>query len=171
MMAVYEHFPELKIHQKEFFTSALSNKKLQQRLMQVFRNVNGKTFTFEEIGNPTVPGCTVIFELGIADAKSFSYLDEEETKKVLTALKKKAFRVMDFFCAIRYYKDYPSNKKPLKFDYYMVRFIFDEENMLEIQIFHERGPRYIPPKALVTFLLDRVNETSTKAILKEAEVL
>ena len=171
MMAAYEHFPELKIHQKEFFTSALSNKKLQQRLMQVFRNVNGKTFTFEEIGNPTVPGCTVIFELGIADAKSFSYIDEEETRKVLTALKKEPFRMMDFFCAIRYYKDYASNKKPLKFDYYMARFIFAEENMLEIQIFHERGPRYIPPKALVTFLLERINEKSAKVILKKAEGL
>ena len=171
MMAVYDHFPELKIHRKEFFTSAFPNKKLQQRLMQVFRNVNGKTFTFEEIGNPTVPGCTVIFELGIADVKSFSYIDEEEIKKVLTALKKEAFRVMDFFCAIRYYKDYSSQKKPLKFDYYMARFIFAEENMLETQIFHERGPRYIPPKALVTFLLDRINETSAKVILKKAEGL
>src|SRR4030067_2408535 len=139
--------------------------------MQLFRNVNCKTFTFEEIGNPTVPGCTVIFELGIADAMSVSFIDEEETKKVLTALKKEAFRVMDFFCIIRYYKNYSSNKKPLKFDYYMVRFIFAEENMLEIQIFHERGPRYIPPKALITFLLDRVNETSPRGILKEADVV
>jgi hypothetical protein len=171
MMAVYEHFPELKIHRKEFFTSSFPNKKFQERLMQVFRNVNGKTFTFEEIGNPTVPGCTVIFELGIADAKGFSYVDEEEIKKVLTALKKEPFKMMDFFCVIRYYKDYASSRKPLKFDYYMARFIFAEENMLEIQIFHERGPRYVPPKALTTFLSDRINETSPKAILKEAKGL
>ena len=169
MTAVYENFPELKIHLKEGFTSALWSKKLQQRIMQVFSGINCKTFTFEEIGNPTVPGCTVIFELGIADSKNFSYIDEEETKKVLTALKKEVFRVMDFFCVIRYYKDFAANKKPLKFDYYMARLVFPEENLLEIQIFHERGPRYVPPRALVTFLLDRINETSARAILKEAE--
>ena len=170
MMAAYEGFPKLSIHLKKTFTSAIPNKKLQQRLMQVFRDVNCKTFTFEEIGNPTVPGCTVIFELGIADIQSFNFIDADEAKKVSAALKKEPFRIMDFLCVIRYYKDYTSNRKPLKFDYYMARFVFPEEEILELQIFHERGPRYIPPKALATFLLDRINETSTRTILKEAEV-
>ena len=116
-MAVYERFPELNIHQKKIFASTLPTKKLQQRMIQVFHNVNCKTFTFEEIGYPTVPGCTVIFELGIADAKSFTFIDEEEAKKLLTALKKESFRMMDFFCVIRYYKDYKSNKKPLKLSF------------------------------------------------------
>lgn len=169
MLAVYERFPELRIHQKDLFTSALANKKLQQKLIQVFRSINCRTFTFEEIANPTVPDCAVIFELGIADANNFSFIDEEETKKVLTALKKGAFKVMDFFCVIRYYKEYASKKKPLKFDYYMVRFVFPEENMLELQIFHERGPRYIPPEALVAFLLNSINERIARKILRKIE--
>lgn len=169
MSAIYEHFPELKIHLKEEFTSALPSKKLQQRIIQVFGSVNCKKFTFEEIGNPTVPGCTVIFELGIADAKGFSYIDEEEKKRILTMLKKEAFRMMDFFCAIRYYKEFAANKKPLKFDYYMTRLLFPEENLLEIQIFHERGPRHVPPKALVAFLLNQINDASERAVLREAK--
>jgi hypothetical protein len=169
MDAIFENFPELRIHQKELFTFALNNKKLQKKLIQAFHNINCKNFTFEEITNPTVPGCTVIFELGIADTKNFTFIDEEETKKMLAVLNKETMRVMDFFCVIRYYREYTSNKKPLKFDYYMTRFNFPEERMLEMQIFHERGPRYIPPKALVTFLSGAINGSSGRKIIKKIE--
>lgn len=169
MNAVFDHFPELKIHRKELFTLSNSNRKIQQKIIRVFHRVNCKTFTFEEIGNPTVPGATVIFELGIADAKSFSFIDQEEEKKVLNALRSETFRVMDFFCSIRYYKNYESIKKPLKFDYYMLRFIFPQEKFLEVQIFHERGPRYITPDALIVFLSASINEKITRKILKRTE--
>jgi hypothetical protein len=127
--------------------------------------VNCRTFTFEDVGNPTIPGCTVIFEVGIADSNSFTFIDEDEMKKVLTILKQEPFGVMDFFCAIRYYKDYASNKKPLKFDYYIIRFVFSE-SIVELQVFHERGPRYFSPKDIVVFLMDRINETSARKVLK-----
>jgi hypothetical protein len=170
MIALYDHFPEQSIHEKENFTFALSNKKLQQKLMQVLKNVNCRAFTFEDIGNPTIPGCTVIFEVGIADSNSFTFIDEDEAKRVLTVLRNEAFRVMDFFCAIRYYKDYTSSKKPLRFDYYMLRFVFAEKSWLEIQVFHERGPRYISPKDLTAFLLKKINETSARGTLKQVEL-
>jgi hypothetical protein len=125
-------------------------------------------FTFEDVGNPTIPGCTVIFEVGIADSNSFTFIDEDEMKKVLTILKQEPFGVMDFFCAIRYYKDYASNKKPLKFDYYIIRFVFSE-SIVELQVFHERGPRYFSPKDIVVFLMDRINETSARKVLKRTE--
>jgi hypothetical protein len=166
MSATYEGFPKQSIHAKETFTSALSQGKLQQRIIQVLRNVNSKTFTFEDFGNPSIPGCTVIFEAGIADANSFTSIGEDEAKKVLAALKQEPFGVMDFFCAIRYYKDYTSRKKPLKFDYYITRFIFGE-GLVELQVFHERGPRYASPKDMITFLTDRINETSARKILKK----
>ena len=168
MIACYENFPELSIHEKTTFTFTLSNKKLQQRLMQVFLALNQKTFTFEEIGTPTIPGCTIIFEVGIADSNSFTSIGENEVKRVLTALRKEPFAMMDFFCAIRYYKDYATRKKPLRFDYYITRFVFSE-NMVELQVFHERGPRYFSPKDIVTFLTDRINDNSAKKILKKIE--
>ena len=166
MSATYEGFPELSIHAKETFTSALSQGKLQLRIMRILRNVNSRTFTFEDFGSPAVPGCTVIFEVGIADSGSFTSIDEGEEKKVLTALKLEPFGVMDFFFAIRYYKDYASSKKPLKFDYYITRFVFSE-GMVEFQVFHERGPRYFSPKDMVTFLMGRINEASARRILKK----
>jgi hypothetical protein len=106
--------------------------------------------------------------VGIADSNSFTFIDEDEMKKVLTILKQEPFGVMDFFCAIRYYKDYASNKKPLKFDYYIIRFVFSE-SIVELQVFHERGPRYFSPKDIVVFLMDRINETSARKVLKRTE--
>jgi len=165
MLGLYENFPE-NIHRIENFTSLLSSKKLQQRLIQVLHEINCKTFRFEEIAYPTVPECTIIFEVGIAEAKNFNYIDEEEIKRVLTALRRATFQTMDFFCAVRYYKG--AAKAPLKFDYYLMRFVFGKDSV-EIQVFHERGPRYISPEDIVTFLVNMVNEASARKFLKKIE--
>ena len=167
MLGFYENFPA-NIHRIENFTSLLSTKKLQQRLIQVLHEINRKTFSFEEVTCPTVPECTIIFEAGLAEAKSFNYIDEEETKRVLTALRKATFQTMDFFCAVRYYKDTAEKKAPLKFDYYMLRVVFVRDSV-EIQVFHERGPRYISPQDVVTFLVNEINKTSARRILKMVE--
>jgi hypothetical protein len=165
MLGRYENFPE-NIHRIENFTSSISSKKLQQRLIQVLHEINRKTFSFEEIANPSVPECAIIFEVGIADAKSFNYLDEEETNKVLNALKKEPFRVIDLFCAVRYYKTKTGKRTPLKFDYYLMHIGFSKDSV-EMRVFHERGPRYISPEDIVTFLVNRINEASARNILKK----
>jgi hypothetical protein len=167
MLGFYENFP-VNIHIIENFSTTFSNKSLQQRLIQVLQEINRRTFSFEEIAYPTVPECTIIFEVGLAEAKSFNYIDEEEAKKALSALRKTPFRTMDLFCAVRYYKGTADKKKPLKFDYYMLRAIFGK-NAVEIQVFHERGPRYISPEDIVTFLVNMINETSARKILKKIE--
>ena len=167
MLGRYENFPE-NIHRIENFTSSISSKKLQQRLIQVLHEINRKTFSFEEIAYPSVPECAIIFEVGIADAKSFNYIDEEETNKVLNALKKEPLRVIDLFCAVRYYKTKTEKRTPLKFDYYLMRTAFSKGSV-EIKVFHERGPRYISPEDLVAFLVNKINEASARKILKKVE--
>jgi hypothetical protein len=167
MLGSYDNFP-VNIHRIETFSTTFSNKKLQQRLIQVLCDINRRTFSFEEVAYPTVPDCTIIFEAGLAEAKSFNYIDEEEAKKALSALSKAPFQTMDFFCAVRYYKGPAEKKTPLKFDYYVMRTVFGK-NVVEIQVFHERGPRYISPEDLVTFLVNMVNETSARKILKKIE--
>jgi hypothetical protein len=167
MLGFYENFPA-NIHRTDNFTSPLSNKKLQQRLIQVLHKINCRTFSFEEVAYPTVPQGTIIFEAGLAEAKSFNYIDEEETKRVLTALRKATFQTMDFFCAVRYYKGAGEKKTPLKFDYYLMRFVFGK-NSVEIQVFHERGPRYISPEDIVAFLVNEINKTSARKMLKRVE--
>jgi hypothetical protein len=165
MLGFYENFP-VNIHLIDAFTTPLSNTKLQRKLIQVLHDVNRKTFSFEEVSCPTVPECTIIFEAGLADAGGFNYIDEEETKKVLRALRKAPFQTMDVFCAVRYYKG-AEEKKPLRFDYYIMRVAFGK-NVVEIRVFHERGPRYVSPEDLVAFFVTKVNETSKRKILKTA---
>jgi hypothetical protein len=106
--------------------------------------------------------------VGLAEAKSFNYIDEEETKKVLSALRKAPFQMMDFFCAVRYYKGAAEKRAPLKFDYYMIRVVFGK-NVVEFRVFHERGPRYVSPEDMVAFLVNKVNATSSRKILKKIE--
>jgi hypothetical protein len=168
MIAFYENFPEQQIHENESFTYTLPRGRLQEKLIKVLASINRKTFTFEDFGNPTIPGCTVILEVGIADSNSFTFIDDNEAKRVLVALKTEPFKVMDFFCAIRYYKDYALHRKPLKFDYYLTRLAF-EKRLLEVYVFHERGPRYVAPKDLVAFLLKNINEASDRKILRRKE--
>jgi hypothetical protein len=168
MLGFYENFPA-NIHHTDIFTSALSRQKLQRRLALLLAEINQKKFSFEEVGNPTVPGGTVILEFGIADTSGFNFVDKEEAQKVLYAVAQEPLRVMDLFCAIRYYKNKEGKQKPLKFDYYMMRMAFGQESTVEFQVFHERGPRYISPEDLVGFLLRKVNETSNRKILKPAE--
>jgi hypothetical protein len=164
MLGFYDNFPA-NIHRVEELTLTLSNKLIQHKLIQVFETTNKKIFSFDEIAQPTMPNSTVIFEIGIADGQSFSYIDKEELKKVRAALREDPLRTMDFFLSIRYYKETAKKRTPLRFDYYMARTVFSG-NTMEIQIFHERGPRYLSPKDLVSFIVDEVNKTYTRRILK-----
>lgn len=169
MLGFYENFP-LNIHRIEAFKTSLSTRRLQRRLIQVLLDVNSRTFSFEEVACPTVPKCTIIFEAGLAEAKTFNYIDEEETQKVLSALRKAPFKTMDFFCAIRYYKGTAENKAPLKFDYYLIRLVFGK-NSLKIRVFHERGPRYISPEDIIIFLVNETNKISSRRTLKRVEAI
>ena len=159
----YENFPT-NIHMVESFDSTLSSKQLQQILIQVLYEINRKEFSFEEAANPTIPECKLIFEFGLADAEGFNYIDEEEVKKVLDFLGKEHLGTMDFFCAIRYYKG--EKKSALKFDYYLLRTVYNRD-VLEIQVFHKKGPRYLSPEDLTLFIFNKINETSNRKILKK----
>lgn len=167
-LGFYENFP-LNIHRVDRFNSTLSCKQLQQKLIRVLKFINCSEYSFEEVSNPTVPEGRVIFEFGLAESGDFNYIDDEEVKKTLSLLVKKQLDSMDFFCSIRYYKGAGENRTALKFDYYMLRTVFGKDT-LEVQVHHERGPRYISPEDLTMFIFSKVNAESTrnKKILKKA---
>ena len=164
MLGFYENFP-VNIHKTIRFTTSISSKRFQQALIRNLHEINNKTFTLEDIADPSLHRCIVILEFGIAEANTFNYVDNEEKNKVLKAINRKPFHVMDFFCSLRYYKMRNEKKTPLKFDYYMIRFIFNKD-LMDVQIFHERGPRYISPEDIVTFFINKINEAFSKKILK-----
>jgi hypothetical protein len=168
MLGLYENFPQ-NIHKIAIFTSSVTNKKLQERLIQTFHETNSKTYNLEDLADPSVPNCTAIFEIGIAEANNFNYLDKEETGEILKVIEKKPLQIMDFFCAIRYYKIEGEKKRPLRFDYYIFRILFSK-NSIQTQIFHERGPRYVSPADILNFFVNRVNEAFSRKILKVLEI-
>ncbi|MEM2995761.1 MAG: hypothetical protein QXI91_07130 [Candidatus Bathyarchaeia archaeon] len=169
VLGVYENFPQ-NVHKLERFVTSASNRRLQQAIIQALYEVNGKAFNMEEVAVPSIPQCTVIFEFGIAEANAFNYLDKEETDKVLKAINNRLLETMDFFCAVRYYKRQNYRKTPLRFDYYMIRFTFNE-NMMEIHVFHEKGPRHITPEDIANLIIDKINKTSKKKMLKSFKLV
>ncbi|MGD0450805.1 MAG: hypothetical protein ABSA79_07115 [Candidatus Bathyarchaeia archaeon] len=164
-LGFYENFP-LRIHWIEKFTSNLPARQLQQKLIQIFYEINKKELSFEEVTNPTIPDCKVIFEFGLADSECFSYIDNEEEKEAIDLIGKELLHTIDFFCGIRYYKGKTEKKVPLKFDYYLLRTIYDK-GTFEVNIHHERGPRYISPQDLTQLIFKEINENSTKKVLKK----
>ncbi len=166
MLGFYESFPR-NIHFTDSFISSLSRGRLQQRCTQVLQDLNCKTFTFEDVGSPSIRESTVIFEFGIAEAGGFNFIDAKEAQKIISIVGEDPLKVMDLFCAIRYYKNVNAKKTPLRFDYFMMRIAFGKEKSVELQVFHERGPRYISPEEFATFFVKKVNESSTRKILKQ----
>ncbi|MCW4018557.1 MAG: hypothetical protein NWF00_07775 [Candidatus Bathyarchaeota archaeon] len=168
MLGFYENFPQT-IHGTETFSFVLSKRKLQKKIAKVFQEVNCNSFSFEEVGNPTVPNGIVIFEFGIADTDGFFYLNQEGHQNLQNTLDDEAMRIMDWFCAIRYYKKAKPKRKPLKFDYYMLRLGFAEKGVMQVTVFHEKGPRYLSPEDLVNCIERQVNQTSKRKILKRVQ--
>jgi hypothetical protein len=160
-----ENFPS-QIHKVENFGSTISSKQLQQKLIQVIYEINRKEFCFDEITNPTIPNCNVIFEFGLADNEGFTYIEETEKNKFIDFLIKENLDFVDFFCGIRYYKVKEDRKQPLKFDYYLLRTIYKKANF-EINVHHERGPRYVSPQDLIQLIFTKINDNSGKKVLKQ----
>lgn len=167
MLGVYDNFPQT-IHLFESYSTKFNIKQLQQKLIQTIKNMNRKQLHFEDIAIPTIPNSEVIFEFGLAEGDDFTFIDQEEESKVTELLKCQQLQMMDFFCAIRYYKLFDGKRIALKFDYYMIRSNF-ANGVVEFQIFHKQGPRYLSPQDLLGLIIERINCSSPKKILVRIE--
>jgi len=157
MLGRYDNFPT-QIHGIARFIYPSSIQTLQQTMVQVFHELNKQTVDMKTFTEASPANCTVNFEFGVADADTFSFLDEDELKKLRKALKRQHFQVFDFYCATRYHITDASGKpKSLKFDYNMLRFAFYKK---QIQLFvcHERGINRVPLEDLVLFLKNQINK-------------
>jgi hypothetical protein len=167
MLGFYTNFPQ-NIHKAETFSTSISTKKLEQVLVETLYRLNSETLSLEEVASPSIPDCKVIFEVGVAEGNDFNYLDSEERERLLSALNKKLFQVMDFLCVIRYNRMQEKRKTRTKFDYYMLRLMFGEK-LTEIQVSHERGMRHTSPDDLIKLLMNRINAAFSKRALKHSE--
>lgn len=159
MLGIYTNFPQ-HIHGILRFKALASIKKLQHVIVNALHELNTKHQSLSYSADVIMH-----FEFGIADGEDFNYLDAEEVEKILRALNDGEIRVLDFFCVICYYRVEGLLRKPLKFDYYMLRMIFDRGE-LEIRVYHEKGPRRIDPGELAEFIIKKVNEKASRIVLK-----
>jgi hypothetical protein len=166
MLGFYTNFPQT-LHRTSDFLKSTSTRRAQQVLIETMFRLNSETFRVEEVSIPSLHDCSVIFEFGIADGNDFNYVDAEEKTILLKTVNKKPLKIMDFVCIIRYYKTEHGKKAHLRFDYYMVRFRFNEN--VEIQVSHEKGPMHVSPEDLVEFVTGRINKASPKRVLKPAD--
>ncbi|MEM2369725.1 MAG: hypothetical protein QXK73_00785 [Candidatus Bathyarchaeia archaeon] len=95
----------------------------------------------------------IILEVGVANGLSFDYLDTDTLNNLLRAINEKSFHLLDFLLVIRYYKLKSNRRIALRFDFFLLRFLFDEGGGLNILAFHERGLQRISAKELIRFLV------------------
>lgn len=164
-LGVFINFPP-NIQFVQSFTSTVPSQQLQQKLIQTLYEINRKEFSFEEAGHPTIPECQIIFEFGLADNDFFNFIDGEEVKKAMDLFAHQPLENMDFFCVIRYYKGVGEKRRALKFDYYILRTVYNQ-SIFEIQVYHKKGLRYVPPEDLTLFIFNKLNEAYKRKVLKK----
>jgi len=165
LLGRYENFPEV-IHGVARFAFKFPIRKVQQAILCAFRQLNQEVCGLNAVTPHLPPDIEVSFEVGVAEDVEFNYLDEEELDRFQRSIVEKELPILDFFCVARYHMVNDRGKRiPLKFDYHMLRFMFQENNM-ELRICHERGTQRVPLEDLVTFITKRINEELSKKRLK-----
>jgi len=164
LVGIYERFPQ-KVHAATSFSVSTSTRALQLMLMQTLCKLNKQAPDLKDIADPSLSQYCIIFEFGFAEANDFIYLNDEETGKLLKIINKEVFRCADFLVVIRYYKSHAGKKRPLRFDYYLLRFTFSKKSVM-VSVFHERGPMRIIPEELVNLVVGSVNTNFSKRMVK-----
>jgi hypothetical protein len=154
LIGLYENFPEVH-HGIAHFSTAVPTQDLQRTLLQFLQrlNENRETIGLAEFVRHKI---RVELEVGVADGLAFDYFNEEILERCLNAISKTALPVLDLFYVVRYYVPNGAKRKPLKFDYHFVRFLF-REHEVEMLVHHERGPRRLAVEELIKFHFSRVN--------------
>lgn len=140
-----------------FFQYQDSIKGLQYAVLGTFYRLNNECFDLAAVTPYLKQNCEVSFEFGVADGFNFNFLDHEELTRCLNNVDENELSNLDFFFIIRYHIVKDNGKKvPLKFDYHLLRLVFQESGM-EIQICHEKGTQRVPIDDLTYFLIERIN--------------
>ena len=165
LLGRYENFPQ-NIHGIALFQYQNSPKSLQQAILFTFHGLNNKKFDLSAVTPYTQQKCEVGFEFGMADGFDFVFLDQNELDLCLKSVEETEQKVWDFFLSVRYHLVKDGGKRvPLRFDYHVLRFVFRQE-VLELQIRHERGTQHVPLDDLTDFLVKQINvELSQKGML------
>jgi hypothetical protein len=156
LLGRYENFPE-NIHGIALFQYQDSAKSLQQTILCTFHRLNSEIFDLGAVTPYLKQKCDVGFEFGVADGFDFNFLDQNELDQCLKSVDETEVEALDFFFSVRYHLIRDDGKRvPLRFDYHVLRFVF-QEGGLELRIRHERGTQHVPLDDLTDFLVKQIN--------------
>jgi hypothetical protein len=156
LFGCYENFPETS-HGIARLSYDILTIDLQESILHALHNLNFGEIWKDHI-SPHIPSNSeVLFEFGIAENIFFNYLDEKMLSYSCRRIREQKLSFFDLLCIIRYYQLGSANKKPLRFDYHMVRFTFEKKNM-EIRSFHQKGTRRIPTEDLILIMVEAINK-------------
>jgi len=156
LLGHYENFPQV-VHSVTKFTYQSTEKELHQAILRALYQLNQEKHDLNTVSPFSTPRCEVTFEFGVAEDITFNYLDRDELERIQKGIKKEAPPTLDFFCVVRYHTLKEGRRKPLKFDYNLLRFLF-HKNSVEIQVSHERGIRRVPLEDLTSFIIGQIRE-------------
>ena len=157
MLGHYESFPEI-VHGVAQLSHKASPRKVQQAVATAFYQINQEKSKLREIGYSFPADCEVNFEFGVGDESTFTFLDKIELSRLERETERNVLSLLDFLCALQYHVvDKSGRRAPLKFDYYLLRFVFDR-NFVELLVSHERGPQRVHVEDLIWFLVRRIEK-------------
>lgn len=156
MLGRYENFPG-KVHALALFDYQNSAKEVQQAILCALHHLNHERYDLDAVTPYLKQKCEVSFEFGVAEGFEFNFLDQKELDQCLRGVAENELQTLDFFFAVRYHIIREDSKRvPLRFDYHVLRFIFQESG-LELRIRHERGTQRVTLDDLTAFIAKRIN--------------
>ncbi len=156
MFGRYENFPET-VHGVALFNYQDPAKSIQQAILCALHHLNHEVYDLGAVTPYLKQKCEVGFEFGVAEGTVFNFLDEKELDQCLNRVAEKELQTLDFFFVARYHATSNEGKRvPLRFDYHVLRYIF-QEGCLELRIRHEKGTLRIPLDDIIDFIAKRIN--------------
>lgn len=156
MLGNYENFPE-NVHAIALFEYQNPTKSLQQAILFALHHLNNEAYNLGTVTPYLKQTHEVGFEFGVAEDFDFNFLDNKELERCAKSIAENELETLDFFFVVRYHNNMKDNKRiPLKFDYHLLRFIFQRSG-LELRIRHERGPQRVPLDDLTEFIAKQIN--------------
>jgi hypothetical protein len=156
LFGLYDNFPDT-VHGVALFNYQGSGKSIQPAILCAFHHLNHEVYDLGAVTPYLKQKCEVSFEFGVAEGTVFNFLDDKELDQCLRRVAERELQTLDFFFVVRYHATSKGGKRvPLRFDYHVLRYIF-QEGYLEMRIRHERGTQKIPLDDLVDFTAQRIN--------------
>ena len=166
MFGRYGSFPS-KYHGRAKLTHVFASNKIQFFILQSLCELNStREVDAFEFSNSEDFAIATSFEVGIAENAFFHYLEPSKVSQYwLRLTRKEPSSILDFLLIVKYYRNKDEKLVPLKFDHFILRFLFDSKTF-ELLVFHERGIRRIQIRELLVYISKKISGKLEKAGFK-----